>query len=199
MKRRYVLTHAVALTAAAVLLAGCTNSGLGDVVGGSGSGTKAEVKAGISEFSVKDRSKPISLSGTLLSGGTLDLASLRGKVVVINVWGSWCGPCRDEAPALVKAYQQLHPQGVAFLGIDTREPSTQSAKLFLTDNDETWPSLLDSGGQVLLKFHKAVNPTAIPTTLVLDRQGRVAARVLGVVDTITLTSLVATVLQEKST
>jgi thiol-disulfide isomerase/thioredoxin len=194
---RYVLTHAVAVAAAALLLSGCTSSGLGAVVGGAG--TAAEQKVGVSEFAVKDRGKPISLSGDLLAGGRLDLASLRGKVVVINVWGSWCGPCRDEAPALVAAYRDLKGKGVPFVGVDTREPSTQAALLFVTDHDETWPSLTDADGSLLLAFRGRVNPSAIPSTLVLDRQGRVAARVLGAVDTDTLTALVTTVLQESST
>ena len=180
-----------------LVLAACTTSGLGAVV--DGNGNKTAVKTGVTEWKPADRGKPIALSGKLLDTGTLDLASLRGHVVVVNVWGSWCGPCNQEAPALAAAYGQLQPKDVRFVGIDTRDSSVAAAKQFVTNHDQTWPSLSDSDGTMLLAFNKKVNPNTVPSTLVLDKQGRVAARVLGAVRTDTLTALVNTVLQDPST
>jgi thiol-disulfide isomerase/thioredoxin len=193
MKRGYALPTA----AAAVLLAGCTTTGIGTPVGGGGDKNIA-VEVGITEWPASDRGKPISLSGDLLEGGRLDVASLRGKVVVVNVWGSWCGPCVEEAPALASAHGELAPQGVRFVGVDTRDPSASAARQFVANHQQTWPSLTDDDGTLLLAFRGKVNPSAIPATLVLDRSGRVAARALGAVRTDTLTALVGTVLKEPS-
>jgi thiol-disulfide isomerase/thioredoxin len=197
MRSRSSLACAVAATVVAVLLGACTSSGIGTPVGGGGN-NNAAVKVGITEWPAGDRGKPISLSGQLLQGGRLDIASLRGKVVVVNVWGSWCGPCVAEAPALASAHDELTPQGVRFVGLDTRDPSTSAATQFVTNHHQTWPSLTDADGTLLLAFRGKVNPSAIPATLVLDRSGRVAARVLGAVRTDTLTALVTTVLTEPS-
>ena len=138
----------------------------------------------------------MDLAGDLLGGGTLDLASLRGHVVVVNVWGSWCGPCKEEAPALVAAEARLAPQGVRFVGLDTRD-STAAATQFVANQHLAWPSLTDDDGGLLLAFRGKVNPSAVPATLVIDREGRVAARVLGAVRTDTLTAITSTVVQDK--
>lgn len=140
------------------------------------------------------RQAPVVLAGPTLGGGRLDLAPLRGRVVVLNVWGSWCGPCRKEAPELERAYTQLKPRGVAFVGIDTRDEDA-SARAFVAEFSITYPSLVDDG-TLLLSLHGAAPPSAVPTTLVLDPQGRVAARVLGATDATTVTGLVEDVLAE---
>jgi thiol-disulfide isomerase/thioredoxin len=187
------LARFAVVAATALLLAGCTSGGLGGVVPDKGS--KDGPQVGVTEWLPGNRDKPITLSGDLLTGPKLDLASLHGDVVVINIWGSWCGPCRAEAPALVTAYDQLTVKGVRFVGIDTQD-TADAAKVFLVNNKEVWPSLVDDDGKLLLAFRGKVNPTAVPFTMVLDRQGRVAARVVGAVRTDTLTALVNTVLQE---
>lgn len=197
MRPASALSRTLGAVGAVLVLAACTTSGLGAVV--DGNGTKTSVKTGVTEWAPGERGKPIALSGTLLDGAKLDLASLRGQVVVVNVWGSWCGPCNEEAPALVAAYGQLQPKDVRFVGIDTRDPSVAAAKQFVTNHDQTWPSLTDDDGTLLLAFKGKVNPNTVPSTLVLDRKGRVAARVLGAVRTDTLTAIVDTVLRDPST
>jgi thiol-disulfide isomerase/thioredoxin len=138
----------------------------------------------------KDRDQPVRLVGRSIEGNVVDVAAHRGHPVVVNVWGSWCGPCRKEAPALQAAYVQLKPSGVAFLGIDTRDDDLAQAKAFQESFGITYPSIVDDGGSVLLNLRGVVTPSAVPTTLVLDEQGRVAARVSGPVDTTTLVGLV---------
>ncbi|HUR73133.1 MAG TPA: TlpA disulfide reductase family protein [Sporichthya sp.] len=126
------------------------------------------------------RGAPVELSGAKVGGGTLDLAAYRGKVVLINVWGSWCAPCRKEAPYLQAAWDQLKSLGdVQFLGLNTKDDAAGAAEAFDRRFGITYPSLDDDDGSLLLTFRKTIPPQAIPSTLVLDRLGRVAARVLG--------------------
>lgn len=137
------------------------------------------------------REKPVSFTGTTLDGTKLDIADYRGKVVVLNVWGSWCAPCREEAPEMVKVASELPAADVAFVGIDVRETSKANAEAFLRTYDIPWPSIDDQGGATLLALRGIVPPTATPSTLVLDPKGRVAARILGPVPSaITLKELV---------
>lgn len=182
---------AVSLVAVGVaaVLAGCSGSGSGG--NGSGSGTSFVAGDGtVTIVPAKDRRQPVNLSGKTLDGSLIDIASFRGHPVVVNVWGSWCGPCRKEAPALQAAYTQLKGSGVEFLGIDTRDDDPAQAKAFEEAFGITYPSIVDSGGAVLLNLRGVVAPSAVPTTLVFDEQGRVAARVSGPVDTKTLVGLV---------
>jgi len=139
------------------------------------------------------RQAPVALRGTTLEGQPVDVATFRGKVVVLNVWGSWCPPCRKEAPDLQAASQRLAAQGVTFLGIDTGDPDPAQALAFQKTFGVTYPSIADSGGQALLSLRGAVAPNAIPTTLVLDAQGRIAARISAATTTTTLTDLVGDV------
>jgi thiol-disulfide isomerase/thioredoxin len=175
----------------AAALAGCSSSGGADGSGKgyiSGDGT-------ITVLSQGDRPEPVALAGTTLEGTPLDLASLRGKVVVLNVWGSWCPPCRKEAPDLQKAYEALGPQGVAFVGLDVNEQGGKDAPLaFQRTFGITYPSLADDGGKSLLALRGAVSAKTIPSTLVLDPEGRIAVRVNGPTDYSTLTALVEDVL-----
>jgi thiol-disulfide isomerase/thioredoxin len=141
----------------------------------------------------------VAIVGATLTGDQLDIASYRGKVVVVNVWGSWCGPCRKEAPALEAAYQRLKPQGVMFLGINTRDDDVALARAYQSKFSVTYPSVVDAGGQVLLGLRGAVSPSTVPTTLVLDTQGRIAARVTSTVDESTVEGLVADVVAGRAT
>ncbi len=126
------------------------------------------------------RGDPIVLAGPKVGGGTLDLAAYRGKVVLINVWGSWCAPCREEAPFLQSAWDQTRAfQDVQFLGLNTKDDAAGAAEAFERRFGITYPSLDDDDGSLLLTFRKTIPPRAIPSTLVLDRQGRVAARIIG--------------------
>lgn len=143
------------------------------------------------------RERPVALKGETLEGKTLDVASYRGAVVVINVWGSWCPPCIAEAPALQQVWQQTEPEGVRFVGIDTRDGVAQ-ARAHQRKFQVTYPSLFDPDGRLLLALRGTVPPTAIPSTLVLDRKGRVAARVLGETSAGVLKGIIEDVLAESS-
>ncbi len=119
-----------------------------------------------------------SVSGPAVGGGTLKLAAYRGHVVVLNFWGSWCTPCREEAPGLSALATHFQATGVRFLGIDIRD-SPASAQAFMSDFRITYPSLNDPSDNLALDFRNTVPPAGIPTTLVISRTGRITARVIG--------------------
>ncbi len=141
------------------------------------------------------RSSPLALSGTTLQGAGWKVADARDKVLVLNVWGQWCGPCVAEMPHLQRVWSQLSAAGkpVRFMGVNYRD-GVETATAFLRANKITYPSLRDDGGSTLLALRGSANTT--PTTLVLDRHGRIAARVSGPVSAATLTGLVNDVLGE---
>lgn len=126
-----------------------------------------------------EREKPGPVSGTTLEGDEVSLDQYAGKVVVINVWGSWCPPCRSEADDLVVAAEELMPSGVVFLGINTRDNSAETALAFEKARKVPYPSIFDPGGENLLAFYRTLSPNAIPSTVVIDAQGRVAASIIG--------------------
>jgi thiol-disulfide isomerase/thioredoxin len=154
----------------------------------------------VEQLAVADRGAAVSLGGTTVDGKSWSTAAdAPGKVVVVNVWGSWCAPCVDETPHLQQVWQSYSTAGkpVAFVGIDIKE-SAATAAAFLKANSVTYPSLSDSGsgGQPMLALQGKA--AATPSTLVLDRQGRIAARVLGATTVSTLTGLVDDVLAEQA-
>lgn len=149
----------------------------------------------VTEFSPADRGSPVRLSGTTLEGTAFSLETLRGEIVVINVWGSWCPPCREEAPVLANAAKSYADKGVSFLGINVRD-NRAAAVGFERRYGIAYPSLDDSGGRSLLALNQYVPANAVPVTLVLDRQGRVASRILGAITQPTLTALLNTALAE---
>ena len=119
-----------------------------------------------------------ALSGSTLDGGTTALAAYKGKVVVVNLWGSWCGPCRAEADGLGSASTTLAPLGVQFLGIDTRDDSG-GAKRFVTAHHLNYPQLVDDDGTLTARFTPLPTQGAPPVTVIIDRKGRVATRFVG--------------------
>jgi thiol-disulfide isomerase/thioredoxin len=194
--RRGVRRGASALAAAGLvvgLVAGCsgTSAGGGTTQWVQGDGT-------ITVVPEAKRQQPVTLRGTTLEGAPLDVASFRGKVVVVNVWGSWCPPCRKEAPDLQKAFVELKPRGVEFVGIDSNDKDRAQALAFQKTFGITYPSLADDGGAALLALRGAVAPNAVPTTLVLDQQGRVAARISSATTKVTLVDVVEDVLAGKA-
>lgn len=176
----------VALVAAALLaLPACSGGSTTSVADQgfiSGDGT-------VTQLAVSERKDPVEFRGTTLSGEPFNLRSLRGDVVVVNVWASWCAPCIAEAPGLQKVHEQTEAEGVRFIGINT-EADQAAARAHERRFGVTYPSLAEDGGRVLLRLRGSLPPTATPSTLVLDRNGRVAARVIGRVDASTLQSLV---------
>ncbi|NUR29379.1 MAG: TlpA family protein disulfide reductase [Catenulispora sp.] len=109
--------------------------------------------------------RPPAVTGDTLDGGKLTLADLRGHVVVLNVWGSWCMPCRKEAPDLALAAHETAPRGVRFVGIDTRD-NAASAQAFVRTFKIPYPSLVDKDGQLLLAFNGIIPVSAVPSTVV---------------------------------
>jgi thiol-disulfide isomerase/thioredoxin len=137
------------------------------------------------------------VTGPAVGGGQLSLAQFSGHVVVMNFWGSWCTPCRAEAPALAAAARRYQPSGVRFLGVDIRD-STVSAQAFRRDFHIGYPSLNDPADQVALDFRSTVPPAGIPTTLVIGRDGRITARVVGEVTGTGLRTLITRALAQPS-
>jgi thiol-disulfide isomerase/thioredoxin len=194
-----VLSRASLLTAgtavAALTLSAC---GSGGTSGGSGNTNFITGADGIATVHKGDRKPAPDLSGRTIDGKQLDVASYKGKVVVLNVWGSWCSPCRAEAPNLVKVAKETAGKGVQFIGINTRDTSTQPAIAFEKQYGVPYPSLYDPTGKLMLRFKKGtLNPQAVPSTLVLDREGRIAARSLAALSEDKLRSMIAPVLAEK--
>ena len=130
-----------------------------------GNGTRSDIPAG-------KRTDPPRVTGELLDGSPFDLASLRGKVVVVNFWGSWCAPCRAEAGGLEAVHAATADSGVAFVGVNVKD-SRDNARAFERTFHVTYPSLFDPSMRVALQFPKTP-PNGVPATVVLDRQGRVA-------------------------
>ncbi|WP_406693281.1 TlpA disulfide reductase family protein [Saccharopolyspora sp. ID03-671] len=107
-------------------------------------------------------------------GKQRSLSEFAGKVVVINVWGSWCGPCRSEMPHLQRVYDQTKGSGVEFLGIDVRDGMRSGPVDFVRNRGITYPSIYDPSGRSLMAL-KGYPRSVVPSTIVLDRQHRVAA------------------------
>jgi thiol-disulfide isomerase/thioredoxin len=136
------------------------------------------------------------LAGTGLDGTRISLADLRHGPVVVNVWGSWCAPCKAEQPALERVAAATRSQGVRFVGINVRDPSRTPALRHVTAYHVTYPSIYDPSSRLLTRF--AIPARTIPTTYVLDRLGRVAAYVYGPTGERTLTALLDRVVAEPS-
>jgi thiol-disulfide isomerase/thioredoxin len=170
------LRSLLALLAVLVLLTGgCSR------VGSTGDKGYIDGEGVITLLPVAQRKAPGTVSGETLDGQQLSLASYAGKVVVVNVWGAWCPPCRAEADELAAAARELAPNGVVFVGINSRDSSKDNARAFERTYDVPYPSIYDPGGRNLLAFHRTLTPNAIPSTVVIDAQGRVAASILGAV------------------
>lgn len=139
----------------------------------------------VQTFSPSEREAPVDSAGTTIDGEPIDIADYRGQVVVVTVWASWCGPCRKEMPMFAKLADSL-PEGATVVGINTREKSAVDAAALVRTSGVTFPSLDDDGGRVLLDFSDDLGgPDAIPSTMVLDRQGRLARLILGAAPTLT--------------
>ena len=170
MKRRIL---PVLLLAAALTLAGCTGK---DAVNQS-AGTQFRYVSGTTvgkTYPVGDRKKAGDFSGTLLNGGTFHLSQTAGKVVVINYWATWCGPCTTETPQFDTVYRAYKSKGVDFVGIDTKDSPESHGRAFVKDNDISYPMVYDEQGETAVRLGK-IPALALPFTVLLDRKGRVAA------------------------
>jgi thiol-disulfide isomerase/thioredoxin len=170
--RRSLRLLVAALAVTAVAATACTDAnGTEGKNYVSGDGLVTIIHAG-------DRDDPVDVSGETLDGDQLDLADLRGQVVVVNVWGYWCPECRAEAPLLVAAAAEL-PHDATMVGVDIRDASKDNPLAFERNYGVTWPSIYDPGSETLLSFPPPYNPRETPSTMVLDREGRLAALIRG--------------------
>ncbi|WP_246241736.1 TlpA family protein disulfide reductase [Flexivirga aerilata] len=197
MSRRAVVGGALALTAALGLSA-CGSGGDSSIAKQAKAGDDKNYisgDGGIEQLAPDKRGKPVQLSGKLLDGTPWSSGKdAAGKIVVINVWGSWCPPCKEEMPALQKAWESFQPKGnVVMIGVD-RQESPETGAAYLKTAGVTYPSLQDDGGAALVALQGKA--TATPSTLVLDTQHRIAARVSGPTTTTTLTGLVQDVVSK---
>jgi thiol-disulfide isomerase/thioredoxin len=168
----------LAAVACLLLLAGCSGiSGTGNKGYISGEGVPVEVKA-------VDRGQPVELTGEDLDGKSIDLSELRGKPVVVNVWASWCPPCIAEQPDLNEAADELGGDA-AFVGLNIRDSSRDDAAAFVRDLEVGYASIYSSDGTALLPFAGTLGPRSIPSTVVLDAEGRIAASVQGRIPSVT--------------
>ena len=175
---------------AAALLSGAVTAGCASEVGSTGEAGYISGKGVVTTLPVSQRDEPGQVSGETLEGEQIALADFEGKVVVVNVWGSWCPPCRAEADDLAAAARQLPDDRVAFLGINNRDHSRAAAIAFQRKFDVPYPSIYDPAGETLLSFYGTLTPNSIPSTVLIDEQGRVAASVLGEITESTLLGLV---------
>ncbi|MER5855965.1 TlpA family protein disulfide reductase [Streptomyces sp. NPDC059688] len=193
-RSRAVLLSAVAAVAA-LSLSAC---GKGGTSGGGGNTNFVTGHNGIDTAPQGERAAAPDLSGKTIDGRTVDVADYKGKVVVLNVWGSWCGPCREEAKYFAKVSKDYSGKGVQFVGINTRDTSTTPAVAFEKEHGIGYPSLYDPTGRLMLRFKKGtLNPQLIPSTLILDRDGKIAARALEPLDDAGLLKMLKPVLAEK--
>jgi thiol-disulfide isomerase/thioredoxin len=166
-----------ALTLLVVLLAGCATGDDAVAQGGTFEFVAPGGKTDILYDPPENRGKPGPISGPDLMDPNrkISLDDFANKVVVINVWGQWCGPCRTEITELQKVYDDTKDSGVAFLGIDVRDNNRDAAVDFVTDRKITFPSIYDPPMRTMIAFGGRYPTTVIPSTVVLDRQHRVAA------------------------
>jgi len=190
-----------ALAAGVVVLtltaAGCSSTGSSD--SSAGSTRFVQGNGDISRAAQGHRPQVPNISGTTVDGKSLNLADYRGKVIVVNVWGSWCAPCRAEAPELEKAYKATKSKGVEFVGINTRDLAKANAIAFERDLGTTYPSLFDPQGKLLLKFPSGtLTLQSIPSTIVVDRKGGIAVRAAAALTEGQLLEMINPVAAEKS-
>ena len=198
--RRTVTTVAAvgAVLLATASLAACSSDPLADQYR-AGSGKNYIAGDGsVTEIAPENRGEPIVFSGNTIDDEPLSSGDLAGRVVVVNFWYAGCAPCRQEAPDLEAVNQAQAASGapVTFVGINVRDQAATAAS-FNTTFGISYPTLTDQNGSIQLAFSSSVPPNAVPTTLILDAQGRVAARVLGALaDRSILTSLIDSVVAE---
>ncbi|MGW9629461.1 TlpA family protein disulfide reductase [Agromyces sp. NPDC055520] len=176
---RYSTSVAAVAVASALLLTGCTSDPLAEQFR-EGSGKNYIAGDGtITVYDAADRGEPIEFAGETVEGEQYDSADDAGKVQVVNFWYAGCAPCRVEAPILQEVHEAVDADEVSFVGVNVRDQAGTAAP-FEQDYGITYPSVLDvETGEAQLAFAGRVPPAAVPTTIVLDQNGKVAARVLG--------------------
>lgn len=186
------------LTAAAlatvVALSGCAATTQADAGQDSGAGYVAG-DGSLATWEPQQRDGAIDLVGQTYDGDQVDLSQWRGEVVVVNFWYAACPPCRAEAGDLRAIHEDYTPRGVQLLGVNPRDDAA-TAQAFERTFEVPYPSIHDHGAAAVAAFQGLVPLQAMPTTVVLDRQGRVAARIMGQIDPTTLRGLIDDTLTE---
>jgi len=191
------LLAALAISALVLTTSACANDSLADQFR---SGDNKNYIAGdgtVTEFALGSRPKAASWSGITESGEAISSTQLEGVITVMNFWYAGCAPCRIEMPELIELQTEFLPEGVQFIGVNVRD-SAETSLAFARRIEMNFPSVMDAKtGSVVLGFTGVVTPQAVPTTLVIDAEGNVSARVLGRIDKGILTTLVKTVIEER--
>lgn len=174
---RTLVTACVAVVMAVAALTGCSTGSDAVAQGGTFEFVAPGGQTDIFYDPPADRGRPGPLAGPDLmdTDRTISLDDFAGQVVVINVWGQWCAPCRTEISQLQQVYEATRDQGVAFLGIDVRDNNIDAPRDFVVDRGVTFPSIYDPAMRTMIAFGGRYPTTVIPSTVVLDRQHRVAA------------------------
>ncbi len=193
MSMRKILTAAVLVFG--LLLTACTDGQVqradADNIG------YIEGDGAVTTVPVDEREPAPEFGGPLLGSDDREfwLADAAGEVVVLNVWGSWCPPCRKEAPDFQAVWEDVAEDGVRFVGVNTRDNETDALG-FVEDFGITFPSVVDTDGRKMLAFRDSLPPAAIPSTLIIDQNGRLAARAVGAIGESTLRGLIEDVQAE---
>ena len=182
-RRRTVIVVAAAF---AVLLGGALAVTL--ATGNSGGGDGKVVNGNTVSYTAGKRPLAPEVTAKTLTGSAIKLSSYRGKVVVLNFWGSWCEPCRNEAPTLAVLDQQYQSKGVAFIGDDVAD-TPASALAFTRSHGITYPSINDPGYAVVQDFSQVAPVSDTPMTVVIDKTGHVVGTILGQVSFGQMTTL----------
>lgn len=195
--RAFILRTAVATAALAAIVAltGCTSAAAG--LDPAPQATRTAASGAITEYVDKGAAMPFE--GPLLGGGRFSSTTFRGKVLVVNFWYASCPPCRAEAALLRSVSSTYASRGVQFVGVNVRDEAGQ-ASAFVREFKIPYPTILDaSDASVQYAFSRSIPANAVPTTLIIDRQGRVSARILGQIEARSiLTSLIDTGLKARS-
>ena len=186
------------IAALAITLSGCTPDALAEQFR---SGDNKNYIAGdgtVTEYAIGSRPEAASWSGVTESGETISSQQLAGVITVMNFWYAGCAPCRIEMPELIELQKEYLPDGVQFIGVNVRD-TAETSLAFARKIGMNFPSIMDAQtGSVVLSFTGIVTPQAVPTTLLIDSEGNVAARVLGQIDKGILETLIKTAIEERS-
>lgn len=194
--RRKVLVGLTGVLALPVLAACSSEDPLAAQAGNADGKNYIAGDGSVLELAVEDRPEPMDFTAPLFSGEEVSTADWRGTPVVMNFWYAACAPCRVEAPDLQSLHEEFGDD-VEFYGVNVRD-TIGTAEAFERNFGITYPSFEDRNGKVLMAMTDYVPPQAVPTTIVLDRAGRVSARVLGIAEHSTLKSLIQTVVAESA-
>lgn len=186
----------VAAVIAVLVLSGCSVDPLAEQYA---NGTNQNYISGdgtLTVVALEDRGEPVAFKGVTAEGDSVSNERYAGEVLVLNFWYAGCPPCRIEAPDLEALFQKFDGKGATFLGVNVRDQA-ETALFFEQDQGISYPSVIDANnGNMLLAFAGTVAPNAVPTTLVIDAQGRVAARFLGRIDPSTLKTIITETIAE---